>query len=238
MNVKERLIVALDVDTEKKALDLVDKLKGHVKIFKVGSELFSSCGPDIVRLIRKKGCDIFLDLKLNDIPNTVAKASISIARLGVSIFDLHALGGYDMMKKAKDASEEEAKSLKVTRPKVLAVTVLTSFDENGLKKTGIYDNIEAQVLRLARLAKDAGLDGVIASPFEVKLIRENLGKSFLIVTPGIRLGRTAPSDDQRRIATPGDAIRSGADYIVVGRPIIEARNPLDVVQGIFEEIEG
>lgn len=237
MNLKDRLIVALDVDNEKKALDLVDRLKGHVKIFKVGSVLFSSCGPEIVSRIRKKGCDIFLDLKFNDIPNTVAKAAISVTRLGVSMFDLHALGGYDMMKKTKDAAEEEAKRLKITPPKVLAVTILTSFDENGLKKIGIYDNIEAQVLKLARLAKDTGLDGVIASPFEARLIRENLGKGFLIVTPGVRPSG-APSADQKRIATPGDAVRCGADYIVVGRPVIEARDPLDAVKGIFEEIEG
>lgn len=233
MKAKDRLIVALDVDNERRALELVNVLRDYVKIFKVGSALFSSCGPKVVERIKEKGCEIFLDLKFHDIPNTVSKAAISVTRFKPFMFSLHALGGYEMMKSAKEAAFKAALDLRIDRPKVLAVTILTSLDENGLKKIGIYDNIETQVLRLAGLAKDAGLDGVVASPFEVKLIRENLGKSFLIVTPGIRLGG-APSDDQRRIATPGDAIRSGADYIVVGRPIIEARDPLDVVKGIFD----
>lgn len=238
----ERLIVALDVDTKEKAIDIVKKLKSDVGIFKVGSELFTSCGPSIVDQIQALGVKIFLDLKFHDIPNTAAKSAAIAARLGVFMFNIHALGGPDMMKKV--AQTVGGKS------KVIAVTILTSMDENSLKKIGVFDNMETQVLKLARLAKDAGLDGVVASPAEVKLIRNNIGRDFLIVTPGVRPAWAAaggPSagsgpilglsqDDQKRIATPKEAIDNGADFIVVGRPIIEAQNPVEAAKKILKEM--
>ncbi len=235
MNPKGRLIVALDVDSEQKAIALVEKLKGEVKLFKIGLELFSSCGPDIVTRIKDLGCEIFLDLKFHDIPNTVAKTAASITKLGVFMFNVHALGGYDMMKKTAEAVSKSARELKVEKPKILAVTILTSLDENGLKKIGINDSIKKEVLRLAATAKEAGLDGVVASPEEANDIRKEFGKNFLIVTPGVRPSWAVPGD-QKRIATPKDAIEAGADYIVVGRPIIEAPDPKEAAGKILKEI--
>ena len=233
---KERLIVSLDVNTKEKALALVEKLKAEVKIFKIGSELFTSCGPEIVTAVKDKGCGIFLDLKFHDIPNTVAKSAAAATRLGVAILNVHATGGYEMMKACSDAVDREAKALKITKPKVIAVTVLTSMDENSLKKTGVNDNMEKQVLTLAKLAKDASLDGVVASPSEVKLIRKELGDEFIIVAPGVR-PEWAAVNDQKRIATPKEAISNGATYIVVGRPITEAQDPLAAAKKVLEEIK-
>lgn len=229
------MIVALDVDSEKRAIELVDRLKGAVKIFKVGSELFVSCGPSIVERIQKKGCRVFLDLKFHDIPNTAAKAAVSATRLGVFIFNVHALGGYDMMRRVSEAVKDEAGRLKVAPPKVIAVTVLTSTNENELKKIGINDTMENEVLRLAKTAREAGIDGVVASPKEAASIRKALGKDFLIVTPGVR-PLSFSSDDQKRIATPSGAIKAGADLIVVGRPIIEAADPVKTTRDILKEI--
>lgn len=236
MTPNERLIVALDVDTREKALELLEKLKKDVKIFKIGSELFTSCGPGIVEDVKRKGCGVFLDLKFHDIPNTVAKSAIAAARLGVSILNIHALGGQEMMKRAAKGVREEAKKLKIDKPKVIAVTILTSMDENNLKKIGVDDNMEKQVLRLARLARDSDLDGVVASASEINLIRKNIGEDFLIVTPGVRPS-WAKADDQKRIATPKEAIGNGADFIVVGRPIIEAPDPAIAARKILEEIK-
>jgi orotidine-5'-phosphate decarboxylase len=235
MTPKERLIVALDVDTKEKALGLVEELKAEVMIFKIGSELFTSCGPSIVNELQKAGVNIFLDLKFHDIPNTVAKSAVAAVRLGVSILNVHALGGYDMMKRCAESVALEAKALKILKPKVIAVTVLTSMDENSLKKIGVDDNMEKQVLRLAGLAKDASLDGVVASPSEVKQIRRGLGEEFIIVTPGVR-PEWAAKNDQSRVATPKEAILNGATYIVVGRPIIEAPDPLAAAKRVLEEM--
>ena len=236
MRPEERLIVALDVDTKEKAITMVKKLKGDIKIFKIGSELFTSCGPSVVEDVQKAGVKVFLDLKFHDIPNTVIKSAVSATKLGVFMFNVHASGGIDMMKKAMEASRDTAKKLKIDPPKVIAVTVLTSMDENNLKKAGVGDSMETQVLRLAGLAKDSGLDGVVASPSEVKSIRKNLGKDFLIVTPGVRPSWAAIGD-QKRIATPKEAIDNGADFIVVGRPIIEAPDPVEAVKKVLEEIK-
>lgn len=236
MTPKERLIVALDVDTKEKAIGLVEKLKPEVKIFKIGNELFTSCGPDIVTAVKAKGCGVFLDLKFHDIPNTVARSVAAAVRLGVSILNVHALGGYDMMKRCAESAAIEAKALKIAKPKVIAVTILTSMDENSLKKIGINDNMEKQVLRLAGLAKDASLDGVVASPSEVRLIRKELGGEFIIVTPGVR-PEWAAANDQKRTATPKEAVSNGATYIVVGRPIIEAPDPLIAAKRVLEEIK-
>lgn len=236
MKPRDRLIVALDVDMEERAIALVDLLKKEVNLFKIGLELFSSCGPDIVKKVRERNCNVFLDLKLHDIPNTVAKAASSITRLGVSMFNVHALGGYNMMKKTAEAVKVEAEKMEIEKPKILAVTILTSMDENGLKKVGIEDNMKKEVLRLATMAKDAGLDGVVASPLEAEFIRKKFGKIFLIVTPGVR-PLWAVSQDQKRITTPKEAIKNGADFIVVGRPILEAKDPVAAVQEILKEIE-
>lgn len=236
MKTKNKLIVALDVDTKEKALGLVEKLKNEVKIFKIGSELFTSCGPEVIKSAQKNGYSVFLDLKFHDIPNTVAKAAVAATKLGVYMLTVHALGGYDMIREAAEAVSEESKRLKIEKPKVIAVTILTSMDENSLKKIGISDNIETQVLKLAGLAKDAGLDGVVASPTEVKLIRKSVAGPFLIVTPGVR-PVWATAGDQKRIATPKEALDSGADFIVLGRPIIEAADPLDAARKVLKEIQ-
>ena len=235
MDPKERLIIALDVDTEAKAIALVEKLKALVSVFKIGCELFSSCGPGVVRAVTERGCRVFLDLKFHDIPNTVSKAALSVTKLGIFMFNVHALGGYDMMKKTADSVKAEADRLEIGRPKVIAVTVLTSMDENALKKVGISDSMNAEVLRLASMAKDAGLDGVVASPQETALLRQKLGGDFLIVTPGVRPSWAA-AGDQKRIATPQEAIRDGASFIVVGRPVTEAKDPAETARKILEEM--
>ena len=236
MDPKERLIIAVDVATREKALSLIDELKSDVKYFKIGLEIFSSCGPSIVRDISRIGCQIFLDLKYHDIPNTVTKAAMSVTLPGVFMLNLHALGGYEMMKKAADAVRQEADRSKIARPKVIAVTILTSMDEMALKKAGISDTMDAEVLRLAGLAKEAGLDGVVASPLEVKTLREALGRDFLIVAPGVRPSWAA-TGDQKRIATPAQAIASGASYIVVGRPVTEAKDRKEAAKRILEEMK-
>ena len=233
---KSKLIVALDVDTEAKALDLAKGLKGAAEIFKVGSVLFASCGPDIIGKIKGLGA-VFLDLKFHDIPNTVAASVRAATRLGADIVNVHALGGEEMMRAASSAGRDEAKALGIARPKVIAVTMLTSTDKDGLKKIGIRDTIEKQLLILARLARASGLDGVVASGREVKLLRKEFGKDFLIVTPGVRPAWAAKAD-QKRVATPKEAIEDGADYIVVGRPIIESDDPLKAAEKILEEIGG
>lgn len=214
---KNPLIVALDVPTREKAINLVKELRNCVSIFKVGPVLFTRYGPDIVREIRNFGSNVFLDLKLYDIPNTVVSTVEAIAELGVAMFTIHILGGKDMLIAAVNASGRKAK--------ILGVTVLTSVANVSIK----------EVLSMAGLAKEVGLDGVICSPLEVKEIRRAIGKDFLIVTPGIRLSG-AKTDDQKRISTPKTAIRDGADYIVVGRPIIEVTRPVEVVKEILSEI--
>jgi orotidine-5'-phosphate decarboxylase len=235
MKDRGRLIVALDVDTKEKAVSLVKKLREDVGIFKIGSELFTSCGPDVIKEVKSNGCEVFLDLKFHDIPNTVARSAIAAVRSGALIFNVHALGGADMMKKAAEAVAKESRALKIEKPKIIAVTVLTSMDENNLKKIGIDDNMETQVLRLAKLARESGMDGVVASPSETGLIRKSIGRDFLVVTPGVRPSWAAVND-QKRIATPKEAIENGADFIVVGRPITEAADPVSAAKKVLEEI--
>ncbi len=231
VSARDRLIVALDVKSLKEAEDIVDKLIPEVKIFKVGIGLFTLCGPDAVKLVHDKGAKVFLDLKFHDIPNTVAHAVRSAAQLGVFMINLHALGGSEMMKKAIKmigASQN--------RPKLLGVTVLTSMDETAIAEVGISRGLGEEVLSLAKLVKDSGLDGVVVSPKEISLIRQNLGKDFIIVTPGIRPA-WADKTDQKRIMTPGEAVKAGADYIVVGRPILEAGDPVKAAMKIIKETE-
>jgi len=228
---KDKIIVALDVNTLKEEERLLDILSPHVQVFKIGMELFYSCGLKAIELVKKYDRDIFLDLKFHDIPNTVYAASKAAVRFGVFMFNVHASGGIDMMQKAVEGAEEESEKLGISRPKILGVTVLTSMDNEALKKIGINKSPEEQVLNLARLTKDAGLDGVVASPEEISVIRKAIGKDFLIVTPGVR-PEGSDAGDQKRVATPKEAFQRGADYIVIGRPVTKAKDPVKVLESI------
>jgi len=219
----DKLIVALDIGSAQEAKQLVEKLHPPVNIFKVGLQVFTACGPDLVRDIKQAGAEVFLDLKLHDIPNTVAGAAASITKLGVKMFTLHASGGLEMMQAAAESVKETAAQLKVERPLVLAVTVLTSMKDSS------------KVGELAQLAKEAGCDGVICSPLEAAALRKQCGENFVIVTPGIRLSG-AGKGDQKRIATPSAAIMAGANCIVVGRPITKAPDPAWAAVEIIKEI--
>lgn len=234
--IEDKLIVALDVSDLGQAHKLVQQLYPAVKIFKVGSQLFTSCGPDIIEAIQKEGAEVFLDLKFHDIPNAVSGAIQSATELCVFMLTVHTWGGPDMLKQAAKSAEIRSGKLGVRRPKILGVTVLTSMDDRDLKKIGINKSSKEAAVYLAGLAKRQGLDGVVASPEEVSYIRKALGRKFIIVTPGIR-PKGSVERDQKRIATPKDAIQRGADYIVVGRPIIEAQNPRVAAEDILKEIE-
>ena len=236
-NPKDRLIIALDVDNLRDAKRLVEQLRDYAGIFKVGKQLYTNTGPEILEIIHKNGGKVFLDLKFHDIPHTVAKAGQGAVKLKVFMYNLHALGGFDMMKMAVDFTKAKARELHIPRPVVLAVTLLTSLNEKDLREVGINYSVDEEVLRLAKLSKRAGVDGVVASPREVKMIRENLGEGFIIVTPGIRPNPEI-IDDQKRIMTPKEAILTGSDFIVIGRPIIEAVDPVESAKGILEEIKG
>jgi orotidine-5'-phosphate decarboxylase len=207
-----------------------------VGIFKVGHQLFTAYGPDIVRRIIGLGGHVFLDLKYHDIPNTVAKASAEAVKLGVSILNVHALGGFDMMKAAVEAASETAVRRNIPVPIVLAVTVLTSMDEMSLRRElKITRSLPRQVSHLARLAQRAGIHGVVASPQEVKMLRREVRGDFIILTPGVRPD-WADRNDQKRIMTPGEAVQAGADYIVVGRPVLESRDRKEAVLKIIDEM--
>src|SRR5438067_2278711 len=200
MNIKpsDKLIVALDVETTHRALDLFDALRDVVGVFKIGSQLFTAAGPEIVRQIVARGGRVFLDLKYHDIPNTVAAAAIEATRLGVSIFNVHAVGGAEMMKRTADVVSETAARENLSPPKIIAVTLLTSLDQNNLRDIGVNKKTHTFVADMAHLAADCGLDGVVASPQEIKIIRERVTRDdFIIVTPGIRL--TNKLDDQKRV---------------------------------------
>lgn len=231
----KRLIVALDVPDLKLAKHLVKILSPAVSIFKIGSFLFTACGPEAVEMVNKSGAKVFLDLKFHDIPNTVANAASEAAKMGVFMFNIHASGGTKMIQAAVDAARKSAAVAAKPKPMVLAVTVLTSMDEPELRQLGILRKTEEQVMHLASLAKDAGCDGVVCSVEETAQIRKMLGDDFIIVTPGIRPTGSEISD-QKRIATPHHAIEAGSDYIVVGRPIIEAPDPLAVANKILDEM--
>jgi orotidine-5'-phosphate decarboxylase len=234
----ERLIVALDVPTLSQAEDLVKELSPAVRYFKVGSQLFTACGPAIIEVIKAAGTKVFLDLKFHDIPNTVAKAAAAATGLGVDMFNMHAMGGFEMMEAAANAVLEVSTASGHPRPLMLGVTVLTSFDEatyqDVLGTPG--RSIPEQVLHLADLTKGAGLDGVVASPHEIELLRMRIKNDFVILTPGIR-PEDSPSDDQKRFLTPRQAITLGADFLVVGRPVTGAKDKLLAVQKIQKEIQ-
>lgn len=236
--VDNKLIVALDVETPLRARELFSALRDVAGMFKIGSQLFTAAGPGFVREIVAAGSRVFLDLKFHDIPNTVAAASREAARLGVSIFNVHAAGGSEMMRRTAEAVTEVSEREVLPRPIVIAVTVLTSADAATLDEVGVPFNPQEQVLKLARLAESCGIDGVVASPQEVALLRSAIGRgSFVLVTPGVRpAGATA--HDQKRVMTPAEAVRAGADYLVVGRAILEAPDPAAAAQKILEEMSG
>jgi orotidine-5'-phosphate decarboxylase len=235
--VKDRILAALDVETRDAALKLGDTLRGSVGGFKIGSRLFTAEGPSIVRTFVERGDRVFLDLKFHDIPNTVATAVAAATELGVWMINVHASGGSAMMQAARSAAYETAAKRSVQPPLVIAVTVLTSMNQAALRDTGVVIDLMDQVLRLAELARDAGLDGVVASPRETSSIRARCGAGFAIVTPGIRGGTAASTkDDQERTMSPSDAVAAGANYLVVGRPIIGASNPREAAQAIVESL--
>ena len=233
----ERLIVALDFHNFDDVKNLVNELGDDVNFYKVGMELFYSVGVDVVTWLKSLDKKIFLDLKLCDIPNTTANGLCSLMNLGADIMNIHASGGFTMMKTAADKLREESARLGIDKPKLIAVTILTSVNQTDWEGLG-YSQLEisAQVVRLAKLAKSAGIDGVVASPNEAELIRENCGEDFLIITPGIRPAGSA-INDQSRISTPSAAIKNGANYLVVGRPITKAENPKLAAQKILDEIK-
>jgi len=232
----DRLVLALDVDDEREALELVSELKGSVGVFKVGHQLFTAYGPDIVRKIIGMGGRVFLDLKYHDIPNTVAKAAAEAVKLGVSIFNVHALGGLEMMRAAAESAKETAEKRNLPLPAVLAVTVLTSMDQKGLRRElKIVRSLSREVVHLARLARRAGMHGVVASPHEIRLLRRAIRGEFVILTPGVR-PEWAAADDQKRVMTPGEAVTAGADYIVVGRPVLKAEDRKAAVGKILKEM--
>ena len=232
----ERLIVALDFHKFEDVKNLVDELGESVKFYKVGMELFYSGGAGVVEFLKERDKKIFLDLKLHDIPNTVAGGLCSLMNLGADILNVHAAGGFTMMKVAAEKLREEAAKANITPPKIIAITVLTSINQDDWSGLGYGEiKISDQVADFAKLAESAGLDGVVASPKEAKLIRDTCGENFLIVTPGIRPAG-ASVDDQSRIATPAAALQNGATHLVIGRPIRAAKNPCEAAQEILTEM--
>jgi orotidine-5'-phosphate decarboxylase len=233
----DQLLVALDVESRAEALALADTLRGPVGGFKIGSRLFTAEGPDTVRALVDRGDRVFLDLKWHDIPNTVAAAVTAATSLGIWMVNVHASGGTAMMRAAREAALEAAAKHGRGAPLVIAVTVLTSMNETSLRETGIVIDLRDQVLRLAELTKEAGLDGVVASSREAASIRSRWRKDFAIVTPGIRGGAAADTkNDQERTMSPAEAIAAGASYLVVGRPIIAAPDPKAAARAIVESL--
>lgn len=233
---RNRLCLALDVDCLEDAVAAAKLLKGRVGIFKVGSQLFTKEGPRAVELIKKYGGEVFLDLKFHDIPNTVANSVRMAVQLGVYMLNIHASGGSQMMQAAVAGLEEECHKNNCRRPILLAVTVLTSISDTILSsEIGVSSCVKDQVEHLAKLARASGVDGVVASPHEITTIRNACGNDFVILTPGIRPAWTS-TDDQKRITTPGEALRLGADYIVIGRPILKSSDPALATERILSEM--
>jgi orotidine-5'-phosphate decarboxylase len=235
--VHRKIIFALDVATLDEARHFVGLLKGRVGLFKVGLELFTAYGPEAVTAVREAGGDVFLDLKLHDIPNTVARAAEEAVKLGVPMFNLHATGGVEMMRTTAQRCRSVAEKSNRPSPIILAVTLLTSLDEESLKEIGWVGPVPERVAHLAALAQKAGIDGVVASPQEIVPIRQRCGPQFIIVTPGIRPAFTATAkDDQKRVMTAKEAISAGADYIVIGRPVRLAQDPAAAMDRVIAEI--
>ena len=248
MKPEERLIVALDVNSPDEAGRLVRELAPlGVTRFKIGLQLYTQAGPAALEVVRKNGGQVFLDLKFHDIPNTVARAVQAATRLGVWMMNVHIQGGSEMMRRALASAKEEAARSRRGAPLLIGVTVLTSMSEKDWMDFGMRKTLKDQVLYLAKLAQTAGLNGIVASAQEAKVLRLAFGEEFLIVTPGIRpaggedilsVARAKARDDQQRTATPFEAIQAGADYLVVGRPIVEAPNPAQAAQAVLQECRG
>ncbi len=232
----EKIIIALDVETLEQASELVGRLSGTVGAFKIGKQLFTRCGPEAVAMVHASGSRVFLDLKYHDIPTTVAKAGCEAARMGVFMFNVHALGGSAMIGATVKAVREMAHASGAQAPLILAVTVLTSMAQADLAEIGIREPVEQVVARLARLAQTAGADGVVASPREISLIKDACGPDFIVVTPGIRPAAAA-QDDQKRTMTPAQACAAGADFMVIGRPVTHAPDPRAAALKIASELE-
>ena len=239
LKAKDRLIVALDVSSIAEAKKIVKDLKDHVGMFKMGLELFASTGLELFEMMREEGINVFFDGKFHDIPNTAAQASRNVTKQGVAMFNVHATGGSAMMKAAADACREAASESKNSkRPYLIAVTVLTSISPDTLKdELKVREDVLTHVTALAQLAKKSGLDGVVASAQEAAAIRASCGDDFLIVTPGIR-PEWAATNDQKRIVTPAQALKSGADFLVIGRPITGESDRKGAAQKVLEEMEG
>jgi orotidine-5'-phosphate decarboxylase len=233
---QDRIIVALDVDSSEKALDLVRELKGQLSWFKIGLQLFTAMGPAIVKQVLQEDVRVFLDLKLHDIPNTVTQAALQAAKLGVHMLTLHTLGGETMMKETSDTLHEIGDREGLPVPILLGVTVLTSIDQATLSSLGIPAKLDSQVIRLAEMAQRSGMDGIVASPQELDLIRDRYSSPFVVVTPGIRAIQEG-TDDQARTMTASQAIQAGADFIVVGRPITQSDNPNSSASTLLENIK-
>ncbi|MBP7233354.1 MAG: orotidine-5'-phosphate decarboxylase [Syntrophaceae bacterium] len=233
----DKLIFALDAPGYEEALSWVDNLSGHVGMFKVGKELFTSAGPKIVESIKQRGGKVFLDLKFHDIPNTVARAAEAATGLNVDMFNVHAAGGARMIQETVEAVAACAGKRGVAEPIILAVTVLTSLNNSDLAEIGFETTVNDLVIRLARLAQKSGASGVVSSPLDIVALRRDLGENFVIVTPGIRSSAEPVKDDQKRTLSAFEAIQAGADYIVVGRPIRQAKDPLEACRRIISEIE-
>jgi orotidine-5'-phosphate decarboxylase len=224
---RDKIIVALDVPTKEKALAIVEQLRDEISFFKIGLQLYTAGGPAIVRAVLATGAKVFLDLKLHDIPNTVEKAVESAGRLRVQMLTIHLSGGEEMIRAAIAGRKHNMS--------ILGVTVLTSASEQTLRETGVSDKIENHVLRLAKLGVEKGIDGIVASPHEITMLRREFGGKIKIVVPGIRPSGSE-SADQKRVMTPGEAIQAGADYLVIGRPIIAHPAPREAVTRILEEV--
>ena len=230
-NQEPRIVVALDYADAASALQLVERLDPSLCRLKVGKELFTAAGPQLVEKLISKDFGVFLDLKFHDIPTTVQKACEAASRLGVWMLNVHASGGTAMMQAAREGVAKSGR-----QPLLIAVTVLTSMNQSALKEIGVEDELQNQVLRLASLTRQAGLDGVVCSAQEAQLLKKQLGEDFCLVTPGIR-PKTASLDDQSRVVTPSQAVAWGADYLVIGRPITQAADPLKALQAIHQELQ-
>ena len=231
---RRRIIVAVDVSSRQEALRLVAQLHGRAEMVKVGSQLFTAAGPTVVRELVERGERVFLDLKFHDIPHIVAEACATAARLGVSLLTAHAAGGPAMLRAARESLEQHSGRRRRTR--LLGVTLLTSLSTREVARVGFPGSVERNVVRLAKLAQRSGCDGVIAAPTDVRAIRRACGSDFLVVTPGVRLTGGRRAADQARVATAAEAIRAGADYIVVGRAVLEARSPARALEQLAREI--